>query len=490
MSASYLYTVCQALDLRVLQRNFFQNLEPTLYQTSHEIFGAYLISAAIQELHNKLWTHVKVTWLLTSNKDTHERVDYIVNMALAILTEYFISEDTQPYLSEAAASVRTWKSQAKKAILDCYVTTRTQFFAYQNTIVYLGKASSNMYTFVRKTLGVPFHKGLENHPTPREPDSIDGARKQTIGSWIGIIYESLRDGRLHEPLMRCLVDADLVPVTDLAHRTLSDGSNATNLMINARLNSYTADNPTKGFSVDHGTNSEPAKLPDIITTTNGHAVNSNGTNGCAKARLINGHGMVGTSRGVEKQFTSPSSVGPIPGNEKGVHGIQSSYRDQSNGGALKGASKGEEDAIDKTEAHNSSIRDHTDIDKTQSHPMDVNVATESSKRDTSRTHRKSKSSSSVGFWKLRPRCKWSICGQEPSRQLDHGSRCTHKSLVANSLSKWNLNIYIKSRERFSTLGTGNPAVSKSDTTRSGNGQMLITGRLHQLGDAIVRVLER
>ena len=352
MSASYLYTVCQALDLRVLQENFFQNLEPTLYTLSHEVFGKYLIPAAVDELNNKLWTHVKVTWLLTSNKDTHERVEYIVNMALAILTGYLISEETQPYLSEVSAATRTWKSQAKKTILDCFLNTRSQFFGHQNTVTFLGKASSNMYTFVQETLKVPFHKGLEDHPTPRAPESIDGARKQTIGSWIRIIYESLRDGRLHEPMMRCLVEADLVPGADFSHQESSDGSVSTNAMSGqpvstARVNCYTAGNPTESLSVNQGTINGPAKLPTTIATTNGHAVNSNSINGCAKSLPINGDDLDGTSGGMSKRSTSPLFVCPTLGYEKAVNGDQSTHHDQSIGSALTGASTEEEDDIGK-----------------------------------------------------------------------------------------------------------------------------------------------
>ena len=402
MSASYLYTVCQALDLRVLQRNFFHNLEPTLYTMNHEMFGSYLTPATVDELNNKLWTHVKVTWLLTSNKDTHERVDYIVNMALAILTEYLISEETQPYLSEASAATRAWKTQAKEAILESFLTTRSRFFAHQNTINFLGRASSNMYTFVRKTLKVPFHKGLEDHPTPRAPESTDGARKQTIGSWIGIIYESLRDGRLHEPMMRCLAEADLVPGTDLAHQISSDSSIFTDAIIcqpfsTARLNSYTADNPTESLSINHGTVNGPAKPPATITATNDNAVKSNGINCCAMAHSMNGDILVGTSRGMEKKSISPSSVCPMPGYEKAVNGNQSVHYDRSIGSALDPASTGEKNAIGKHQAHNNAISGHSDVHKTQSHPMIDNIATETVIPTISRTHRKSKSSSSVGF---------------------------------------------------------------------------------------------
>ncbi|KAL8753617.1 MAG: hypothetical protein Q9199_004921 [Rusavskia elegans] len=209
MSASYLYAVCQALDLRVLQKIFFQHLEPALFAINLEVLGEYLSPAAIKELHIKLWTYVQVTWLLTSNKDTQDRATYIIDMALAILTKPLL-ENPQGSLSEASKIAQSWKSKANSLLVETYINTRTEFFTCQNTSDYLGCASKRMYLFVRKTLGVPFNKGLEDHPTPQEPMAADGSRKQTIGSWIGIIYESLRNGQMHEPLMECLAEAGLV----------------------------------------------------------------------------------------------------------------------------------------------------------------------------------------------------------------------------------------------------------------------------------------
>ena len=37
---------------------------------------------------------------------------------------------------------------------------------------------------------------------------IDKNKKLTIGFWVAVIYEALRDGRLHEPLMEILVEAE------------------------------------------------------------------------------------------------------------------------------------------------------------------------------------------------------------------------------------------------------------------------------------------
>ncbi|KAL8769235.1 MAG: hypothetical protein Q9209_004736 [Squamulea sp. 1 TL-2023] len=222
MSASYLYTVCQALDLRVLQRIFFQHLEPALYAVNLEILGERLPLATVEELHHSLWAHIQVTWLLTSNKDTNDRATYIIDMALAILTQSLL-DNPQGSLSETSKIVQSWRSQATTLLITTYTSTRSEFFVRQNTADYLGCASRRMYLFVRQTLEVPFHKGLEDHPTPKEPMTADGSRKQTIGSRISTIYESLRDGRMHEPLMECLAEAGMVAGAEPADKPIING---------------------------------------------------------------------------------------------------------------------------------------------------------------------------------------------------------------------------------------------------------------------------
>ena len=222
MSASYLYTLCQALDLRVLQRTFFQTLEPIVYTTNKEVLSTILPPVAVDELHKKLWAHIQGSWLLTSNKDTHDRANHIVETALAIVTQSSL-EGTKETLPDVTTAIKAWRSRVYDIIVESYTATRRNFFAHQNTTDFLGQASKRMYLFVRQNLSVPFHKGLEDHPTPKDPLAMNG-RKQTIGSWIGSIYESLRSGQLHEPLMGCLLEGGLVADTEAHSKDAVNGN--------------------------------------------------------------------------------------------------------------------------------------------------------------------------------------------------------------------------------------------------------------------------
>lgn len=243
MCASYLYTVCQALDLRVIQKIFFRELEPNLLSLHRTVFSSYLSPATIKKLHTRVWSRVQASWLSASSKDTPGRVTQVIDDALAILTQFLLFDEHESPLPTSVPRVsemiQTWKSRLHNLLTESHASSRAQFFEHQHTPDFLGQAAKKMYIFVRERLGVPFHRGLEDHPTPRQPVSADGTKKQTIGSYISVIYESLRSGEVHEPLMGCLVQGGLTSVE--ADDELSTHSSERNgVQVNGSMNGPTA----------------------------------------------------------------------------------------------------------------------------------------------------------------------------------------------------------------------------------------------------------
>ncbi|KAL8832259.1 MAG: hypothetical protein Q9170_004947 [Blastenia crenularia] len=205
MCASYLYTVCQALDLRVLQLTFFQSLEPVLYSVNHQSFGRLLSGVDFDDFHSNIWDHVQVTWLLTANKDSDDRYTHVVDSTMGVVVRLLLATSSQSVgfeiQSAALEAITEWKTSFHKVFAETFTTIRTRFFEKQNTPEYLGLGSRILYAYVRKELEVPFHQGLKDHP---KPDDVPGSKRRTIGSNISIIYEALRSGALHAPLMDCL----------------------------------------------------------------------------------------------------------------------------------------------------------------------------------------------------------------------------------------------------------------------------------------------
>ena len=93
-----------------------------------------------------------------------------------------------------------------QAMTETFSSNQLRYFSQPNAPEYLGHASRCMYAFVRKELGVPFHRGLIEHPSPHGEQEIDGRPKKTIGSWIGLIYMAVRNGRVYDHIIQCLED--------------------------------------------------------------------------------------------------------------------------------------------------------------------------------------------------------------------------------------------------------------------------------------------
>lgn len=211
MCASCLYVGCQALDLRVMHLSFLQALRPVIQSITSEIFCQVLAAQDAAKLQSDLWKHIPEAWYSSATLDYYARCERVVDTSIAIVVNSLAHcEPLIPASMDPIAVLRTWRTRTLSALADTYTSVRAEFFERQNTADFLGQASSRMYTFVRKNLGVPFHKGLVEHPGPMDETagSIDGRAKKTIGSWISIIYESLRSGQLHEPIMMCLNEGE------------------------------------------------------------------------------------------------------------------------------------------------------------------------------------------------------------------------------------------------------------------------------------------
>lgn len=209
MSASYLYTVCQALDLRVMQINFFKALEPIFRSDLSDSFHNLLSQSDLDDLHQDLWTKLRQSWSSTANVDSEDRFNQLLDSSMVVIAKIFVSRDDQPPTSIFSAT-KLWKKRALSSLARTFSSTRSRFFESQNTTDFLGSAARKMYVYVRQVLGVPFHKGLEDHPILTRMAHEDGEPKRTIGSWISIIYESLRGGELHAPVMEALLETESI----------------------------------------------------------------------------------------------------------------------------------------------------------------------------------------------------------------------------------------------------------------------------------------
>ncbi|KAI0135138.1 phenylalanine ammonia-lyase [Daldinia grandis] len=191
MTAAHLYASCQAVDLRALHNLFVQKATKILASVTAQFFSGSLSSDELVVLQKALAAHVYPSWSSSGKKDLPDRCKSLVSTAVPIVVQR---------IKGSVTDVVQWEEQAAKAIYAEWEKTFDTFRAEPHTPGVLGKGAKVLYQYVRQTLGVPFHQGFVEHPTI-QADKLDGRPKKTIGGWISIVHDAIKDGSLYGPLI-------------------------------------------------------------------------------------------------------------------------------------------------------------------------------------------------------------------------------------------------------------------------------------------------
>jgi phenylalanine ammonia-lyase len=199
MGACSLYVACQALDLRVLQLNFFQALQSVLTGTTEAAFRDMLSPEEINRLSRLVSDAVQSAWPSTSRMDLCDRCQRVMEMSLPIILADVALVDASARRDKCVLmTINEWKMTTVTKLEGAYQQALSHFCKDPSTADYLGAGSKGIYIAIRHQLGVPFHRGFIEHPQASSgvPETINGRAKKTIGAWISIIYEALRDNTL------------------------------------------------------------------------------------------------------------------------------------------------------------------------------------------------------------------------------------------------------------------------------------------------------
>lgn len=183
--------------------------KPTWEVVTSEVIGSFLQPSSLTTLQQNIWESVTAVWHQTGSLDALPRCEKVIATSISILSSGIVAnEDQTPSSACPITALEEWRCRSCASMHENFTSFRHKFFEKQNTVDYLGQASKKVYKFVREELGVPSHRGLVEHPVPRgnEGKMISGREKKTIGTWVGIIYESLRGGKLGGVVMEALVE--------------------------------------------------------------------------------------------------------------------------------------------------------------------------------------------------------------------------------------------------------------------------------------------
>jgi phenylalanine ammonia-lyase len=230
MCASTLYGVCQALDLRVLQDLFHTDLKVMLEQELSSAFAEHLDEVLLVKAKEGVWCRVKQELDKTTAMDVAKRFERIMSEARSPLLDLLVDLPAEHPLVSHGLHLRTlqnWCRNSTTRAIALYTETRDRYFVQGDATKYLGRGSKLLYRFVRRDLNVPMNRGVVDHPistangtltngtstnrighaAKSNTDDGDAWRKKTIGHYISVIYEAIRNDSIMDVVVVCLDDA-------------------------------------------------------------------------------------------------------------------------------------------------------------------------------------------------------------------------------------------------------------------------------------------
>lgn len=187
--ATYIYILCQAIDLRGLHADF----EHTIPSTLASLFAQYFDGSCVDggtNLKKEILTAIKASLEASSTQDAADRM---AGAARAAALPLYTA------LPSFAAVVPGFVEALREALLTSYTHLRMEYLkGTKNGAHCLGRTRP-LYEFVRNDLGVRIH-GLANL-RGFKGEGLSGVGERSIGESVSIIYEAIRDRRVQHTLV-------------------------------------------------------------------------------------------------------------------------------------------------------------------------------------------------------------------------------------------------------------------------------------------------
>ncbi|KAF2148598.1 phenylalanine ammonia-lyase [Myriangium duriaei CBS 260.36] len=209
MVSAHLYSLCQALDLRALNEIYLAALRPKF----NEITTKYLTGTTnvpdIKGWRDLLWSTFDKKLETTVSQDSSTRFLDTSKALQPILLDNLVAcsqifESKKGNRTPTANMIQDYTNSIADAAREVYIDMRKAYGREPDATPFLGAAAERMYTFVRKGLSIPLHKGLVDHPWEIDQDKTSDNKKLNIGSWISKIHAAVRDGRVAQVAEDCL----------------------------------------------------------------------------------------------------------------------------------------------------------------------------------------------------------------------------------------------------------------------------------------------
>ncbi|KAG6876774.1 hypothetical protein C0992_011830 [Termitomyces sp. T32_za158] len=196
LTASYLYALCQALDLRGLQKEFVEGLAEIVDEALSESFGPSIFTQEHQFLAIELSRTMQDMFEATSTMNASERMEKVAASSTTILADFFTDTfDDMASLGSTLSCIPEFRSNVVLRATALLGSLRQEYLSGARGAApasrYLNKTRP-VYEFVRVTLGIKMY-GSENLIRFEEGLYVDD---QSVGHNVSLIHEAIRDGKM------------------------------------------------------------------------------------------------------------------------------------------------------------------------------------------------------------------------------------------------------------------------------------------------------
>ncbi|EPS25973.1 hypothetical protein PDE_00909 [Penicillium oxalicum 114-2] len=187
MCSAQLYVLCQALDLRALEKDFFGAVKPQLSALYDDIWspGTDQVLA-----FSDVWEVMTASWHRNTQVAPKIRYEEVAKDITHVIFDHLSMTTLATSFNSA---ILKWRTTTVSILSQVDRKTRSHFLDRQSTPKYLAAMTKEIYNWVRQTLQVPLHQGLADHPGFAR-DGKDDPVKKTIGTNITKIYTAIRNG--------------------------------------------------------------------------------------------------------------------------------------------------------------------------------------------------------------------------------------------------------------------------------------------------------
>ncbi|KDQ55092.1 hypothetical protein JAAARDRAFT_134454 [Jaapia argillacea MUCL 33604] len=190
--SSYLYSLCQALDLRAMQEEFEAAVTDIIREELSRSFGAHLRSSNDKDaLLSEILPVIREALEETSTMDVTHRMQKVAACTTNVLFDFFSSTPS------AMSCISDFRKQFALRATVLLEKLRHDYLSGAKgpapASPYL-KKTKPVYEFIRVKLGVTMH-GSENENVFE--DGL-GVEEMNIGQSVSLIHEAIRDGQLQD----------------------------------------------------------------------------------------------------------------------------------------------------------------------------------------------------------------------------------------------------------------------------------------------------